>query len=132
MTIRDLLRNTLMTPSLLPAARTNGTFNGNTIDLRGFDSAFITVSFGAWTDGTHTPSVQESTDGVNFTNAATTDIDGTLAAISSSAGSNTAQSVGYIGAQRYVRVVMTVSGATNGAFSSADVIAGHPHNAPTQ
>ncbi len=135
MAIRDLLRTIFVTPSLAPAARTNGTFTGSTVDLRGYDAAVITVTFGTWTDGTHTPSVLQSMDSVTFVPCVYgTDLDATtnLAAVSSSAGSNTVQQIGYIGSMRYLAVVMTVSGATTGAVSSAQVISGYPRNAPTQ
>ncbi len=131
MTIRDLLRRTLVTASLAPAVRTNGTATGTAVDLRGYDSAILTVQFGTWTDGTHTPSVQHSVDGTTYTAAAASDLDGSFAAVNSAAGNGTVQSVGYIGAQRYVRVVMTTSGATSGALSAAYVISGSPRNAPT-
>jgi hypothetical protein len=71
-------------------------------------------------------------DDVTYTPAAASDLDGTLAVVSGAAGADSVQTVGYIGTQRYVRVAMTTSDATDGAFSSANVIAGHPHNAPTQ
>ncbi len=135
MTVRDLLRINFVSQSLAPAVRTNGTFTGTAVDLRGYDGAMITVSFGAYTDGTHTPSVVQSVDGVTFTACVYgTDLDATtnLAAVNSSAGANTVQQIGYIGTQRYIAVVMTVSGATCGAASSGNVIAGYPHNAPTQ
>lgn len=132
MAFRDLLRKTLVTPSLYPAVRTNGTGTGSAVDLRGFDAAVISVSFGAWTDGTHAPSVQQSVDGTTYNACATTDLDGTLSAISGTASSNTVQSVGYIGSQRYVRVLMATTGATTGALSSSIVTAGYPRNAPTQ
>lgn len=130
MAIRDLLRNTVVTATLNPAVRT-ATATGTAVDLRGFDAAFVTVNFGAWTDGTHTPSLQHSVDGSTYTTCSASDLDGAFAAVSSSAGNNTVQSVGYIGSQRYVRVVMTVAGATTGALSSAVVVAGSPRNAPT-
>ncbi len=132
MTIRDLLRLSYVTQSLSPAARVNGTATGTAVDLRGYDAAVITVSFGAYTDGTHTPSVVHSVDGVTYTAVAAADIDGAFTAVSSSAGANTLQQVGYIGSQRYVAVVMTTTGATTGALSSTNVIAGYPRNAPTQ
>src|SRR5580692_8315564 len=102
MAIRDLLRNIFVTQSLAPAVRVNGTSTGATVDLRGFDAAMISVSFGAYTDGTHTPSVLQSVDGVTFTPCVYgTDLDATnnLAAVSSSAGANTVQQIGYIGSQ---------------------------------
>jgi len=134
MTIRDLLRNQIVTQSLPPAARVNGTATGATVDLRGFDAAVIMVSFGAYTDGTHTPTVLQSSDGTNFTTCVFgADLDGTsnLTAVNGSAGANTVQQIGYIGGQRYLAVVMTTTGATTGALSSASVIAGYPRNAPT-
>jgi len=131
MAIRDLYRNSLVLPSLAPAARVTGSFTGSAVDLRGYDAAVVAVSFGAYTDGTHTPSVQHSMDGATFTDAAISDLDGSFTAVSSSAGANAVQSVGYIGTQRYVRVVMTVAGATTGAVSAATIVAGRPRSAPT-
>lgn len=132
MTIRDLLRNNFISQSLSPAVRTNGTATGAAVDLRGFDAAVITVSFGAWTDGTHTPSVVQSMDGVTYVPCSPGDLDGTFAAVSGTAGANTLQQVGYIGTQRFVAVVLTTSGATSGAASAGSIIAGFPRNAPTQ
>jgi hypothetical protein len=131
MTTRDLLRNQLVSPSLSPAVRTT-TATGSAVDLRGYDAAVIAVSFGAYTDGTHTPSVTESPDGGTYTAIDPSNLLGSFTAVSSSAGANTVQQVGYIGNSRYLQVVMTVSGATSGAASAATVIAGYPHNAPTQ
>ncbi|MEJ0062402.1 MAG: hypothetical protein WDO70_04175 [Alphaproteobacteria bacterium] len=130
MTTRDLNDNVDAAQSLVPAARTNGTLNGATVDLRGYDSAMIVVSFGAYTDGAHTPSVQYSDDGTNFTNAAAADLNGSFTAVSSGAGANTMQRAGFIGGRRYVRAVMTVSGATSGALSEALVLRGKAHRSP--
>ncbi len=130
MTMRSLYRNAKPMPCLAPAARVTGTTNGTGIDLRGYDSAMVAVAFGAYTDGTHTPSLQHSTDNVTFTAVSASDLEGSFAAVSSAAGANTLQSVGYLGANRYVRVVMTVTGATTGALSSGQVILGCPRNAP--
>ncbi len=128
MTLRDLTNNVVVTPSLAPAVRVNGTATGTTVDLFGYDSAVIAVQFGTWTDGTHTPSVQHSTDNVTFNNVATTDLSATFAALTSATGANKIQQVGYRGSQRYVRVVLTTTGATTGALSAAHVIAGRPKN----
>lgn len=130
MAIRDLMRRVKVSPSLYPAARTS-TATGTGVDLIGYDSAMVVVSFGAYTDGTHTPSVQHSVDGSTYTTCAVSDLDGTLSAVSSSGGANTTQIVGYIGSYRYLRVVMTISGATTGALSTSNIIAGSPRNAPT-
>lgn len=131
MAIRDLMRRVLVSQSLSPAARVNGTATGTAVDLRGFDAAMFVVSFGNYTDGTHTPSVQHSVDGTTYTSAAAGDLDGAFSAATNASAANAAQSVGYIGAQRFVRVVMTTTGATTGALSAANVIAGSPRNTPT-
>jgi hypothetical protein len=74
---------------------------------------------GAITDGTHTPKLQESdVSGSGFTDVVAADQIGTLAALAA----NTVQQVSYIGAKRYVRVVVTVSGATTGGFYTAYVV----------
>lgn len=133
MTLRSLSDTQRVFPSLAPAARTTGTATGVAVDLQGFDSAAIVVSFGAYTDGTHTPSVVHSADGTTYTPCVHgTDLSGpsALSAVAGSAGANTVQHVSYIGDKRYVAVVMTSAGATTGALSAAAVIAGHPHSAP--
>lgn len=130
MTLRDMFNNTAVKTSLVPAVRTNGSATGTAVDLRGFDAAVVSVSFGAYTDGSHTPSLQHSVDGVSFTDVAVTDVTGDFTIVDSGAGGNNVQSVGYIGQQRYLRVLMTVTGATSGAASGATIVAGEPHNAP--
>lgn len=135
MAIRDLLRTQMVTQSLAPAVRINGTATGSAVDLRGYDAAVVVVSFGAYTDGTHTPTVNQSADGVTWVPCVFgTDLDANtnLAAVNSSAGANTLQQIGYIGNLRYLQVVITTTGATSGAASTASVIAGYPRNAPTQ
>lgn len=130
MTTRSLNKRVSVTPSLHPAARVNGTANGTGVDLRGYDAAMIAVAFGTYTDGTHTPTVQHSTDNATYTTVAASDLDGALTAVSGAGGANSVQTVGYLGQNRYVRVVMTVSGATTGALSNASVIAGAAHRMP--
>ena len=132
MTTRDILRQTFVYPSLNPAARVNGTATGTAVDLRGYDAAMISVAFGAYTDGTHTPSVTQSSDGVTYTACAASDLDGAFTAVSSGAGANSIQQVGYIGSARFIAVVMTTTGATTGALSQASIVAGYARNAPTQ
>lgn len=128
MTIRDMVSNTSVTPTLLPAARVTGTATGLAVDLRGYDAAMISVAFGAYTDGTHTPALHHSADGTAYTVVAASDLQGSFTAVNSVAGGGTVQSVGYIGPARYVRIVMTVSGATSGALSAASVVCGRPRH----
>jgi hypothetical protein len=123
MAFRDLRSNIDAVNTLSPAAR-NATANGTGVDCRGFEGAMAVVQFGTWTDGTHTPSLQESDDNSTFTAVAAVDQIGTFTAVSSAAGNNTVQRVGYSGTKRYLRVVMTVATATTGALSSATVVRG--------
>jgi hypothetical protein len=121
--LRDLRSQINAALSLNPAART-ATANGSSVDLQGFGSAALFVLFGTWTDGTHTPSLQDSDDGTTFTNVATVDMDGAFTAVSSAGGNGTVQRVGYLGNRRFLRIVMTITGATTGAVSSAIVVRG--------
>lgn len=123
--MRDLKSNLDPRTSLAPAART-ASANGSGVDLQGFDAALISFVVGTITDGTHTPSVEESTDNSVFTPVAATDLIGSLAALASS----TNQSVGYRGGKRYVRAVSTVAGATTGGVYAAIVVRGRPSQAP--
>ena len=132
MTTRETLTTQSVAQSLAPAARVNGTATGTTVDLRGYDSATVVVSFGAYTDGTHTPTVVQSTDGTTWTTCVYgTELKGSaaLAAVNSSAGANTLQQLAYVGSGRYIAIVMTTTGATTGALSSASVIRGTSHRA---
>ena len=112
--------------SLAPAART-ASANGTGIDLANFASATVAFSVGTITDGTHTPSVEESDDNTTFNAVAAADLIGSLAALAS----NTNQRVGYRGSKRYLRAVSTVAGATTGGVYAAVVIRGDGRKQPT-
>ncbi|MGC4912725.1 hypothetical protein [Streptomyces albogriseolus] len=109
--------------TLPPAART-ATANGSTVDraaggLR-FQDALILIDTGVVTDGTHTFAVQESADGTNWSAAADADLQGTEPAVTSS-NDETLYKIGYTGGARYLRVSVTVSGATTGGLYSATI-----------
>ena len=125
MTTRDLKSNIDVQTSLGPNDYT-ATTNGSSADLRGFERAVVAFVVGTVTDGTHTPSVEESDDDSTFTAVAAADLLGTLANFASS----TNQRVGYRGAKRYVRAKLTVSGATTGAEAAAVVIRGNAAQRP--
>lgn len=105
--------------SVAPAAHTASS-TGSSANLQGYQAAMAIVSFGTVTDGTHTPKLQESSDNSTFTDVAAGDLIGSFAA----GASSTVQRVGYIGGLQYIRVVITVSGATTGALSGADIVRG--------
>jgi len=124
---RDLNSNVAAFESTRPQVATGGV-DGETVDLRGYDSAVIVVSIGAitGTGGDGTVTLEESDDGTAWTDVADADILGsepTLAA-------NNDYQFGYIGEARYVRAVLDIGTETNIA-ASAMVVAGHAHRAPT-
>lgn len=91
---------------------------------------FATCVFvaGAITDGTFTPSVthKETVDD-NYAACASTDIDGTLAALEA----NTEQRVGYKGVYNYIAPLITVTGSPGtGGLMAAFVILEGPVRGP--
>lgn len=112
----------------IAAAAITSTVNGETVDLQGFNSAAVIITPGTITDGTHTPTVEESDDGSAWSTVDAGDLVGSLSALAS----DTVQKVGYKGNKRYIRVKSTVAGATNGGVYSALVVRGHPNLAPVE
>lgn len=103
---------------LLPAARTAGG-NGTAVDRyrnQGYAALTLMVVPGAWTDGTHGFTIEESdtSSTTGFTTVAAGDLLGSFTSITSS-GSAVIQRVDYIGRARWVRVNNTASGTTSGA-----------------
>lgn len=111
--------------TVAPASRA-ATVNGSGVDLSNFDSAMVVFQVGAITDGTHTPKLQESDDNSTFTDVAAEDSLGALTNLASGAN----QRIGYAGTKRYVRAVVTVSGATSGGVYGSLVVRGHARKYP--
>ncbi len=125
MALKDLENRISVVQSIAPAVR-NATAMGTGVDLQGHNSAMVIFNFGTWTDGSHTPSLQHSQDNSTYVTCDTNSLNGAFVAVSSGAGSNTIQKIGYTGGYRYIRAVMTVAGATTGAAANAVVLRGHP------
>jgi hypothetical protein len=132
-------------------------FTGQTIDLAantGFNAATLYLLAGTWTDGTHAFTVQEAPDTAGvpgaWTNVAATDLSrletanasgnmlpitqstaGSQPASISSAATALNQRVGYLGGQRFVRVIGTLSGTTTGAKYLPVWILGEPRVFPS-
>lgn len=122
------LYHSIATPavSITSAAQTS-TATGTGVDLSGYESAVVIFTPATKTDGTHTPTIEESdTSGSGYSTVAAADMIGTLAALTS----NTVQKVGYIGNKRYIRAVVTVSGTTTGCVFGATVIRGTARRMP--
>lgn len=123
---KDLNKDLATATSFAPAVRT-ATANGTGVDLQGFGSAMIVWNVGTITDGTHTPTIEESDNNSSFTAVAAADLSGTLAALAS----NTNQEIGYLGRKRYIRAVITVTGSpsTGGAYAAL-VVRGNAKSLP--
>jgi hypothetical protein len=117
MSLRDsMYDDTAVRPSLSPAARaTNGSVDGTTVDMQGtrnwFRVAMLIVVAGPITDGTHTVTLQDSEDGATgWVDVPADAREGAFPALTT-ADSNTARRVGYLGRRRYVRARITTTGA---------------------
>lgn len=134
MAIHDLYNRIGIVLDSAPAAHTS-TVTTTGINRNSYegssDATVAEVTFGAWTDGTHTPKMQDSPDNSTWTDVSSTYLQGAFTAVSSSAGQNKVQKVGYMGIQPYVKVVVTVSGATTGAIYGVNWIVGGAHTLPT-
>jgi len=117
-----------LAPSVGQGAHT-ATVNGASVDTAGYDSATAYVYPGTWTDGAHTPKLQDSPDNATWTDVAAAQLIGAFSAITS-AGTAVNQKVGYVGANRYLRAVVTVAGATTGAVYTVPIILGRGRKLP--
>ena len=121
----------------MPAKKT--TFTGATIDRMaadgGYESLTLYLLTGTWTDGTFAFAINDSPDGSTWT--AVTAVNevpqpNTGFANITSSGTAVPQKVGYIGGQRYVQVVCTVTGSpATGCQLDIVAILGDARNNPT-
>lgn len=130
MTTQDIKNSIDAAHSLEPAVRATGTANGAAVDLTGYQAAAMIVYVGAYTNGTHTPTLEHSDDGTSFVATTAADLDGSFTAISSAGGANSVQRVGYRGSKRYLRAVMTVAAGATGAASAALIVRGSSTSEP--
>ncbi|MET8826529.1 hypothetical protein ABZX40_28380 [Streptomyces sp. NPDC004610] len=123
--------NLLTRQSLTPAART-ASADGSAVDRAAggarFQDAVVVVTTGTITDGTHTIVVAESSDGTTFTAVADADLQGPEPAIVA-ADDNKVFEIGYRGGARWLRVSVTVAGATTGGVYGAAVVLANPRRA---
>lgn len=129
MAIRDLVQKISAALSVSPQVLTNGTVNGASADMQNFESAAVVVASGTVTDGTHTPSLEDSPDDSAWTAVAAGDLIGSFTAIAA-ANDDEIQEVGYKGSQRYLRAVVVTTGATTGALVAAAIVRGDPRTIP--
>ncbi len=109
--------------SIVPQSVT-GAVNGAGVDLSGAEAALVVIDNGAAT----TPAsitIQESPDNSTWNNVADTDLTGGYAGNGTGLLQvvQTVTKIGYVGTQRYIRVVTTASASA--AVLSAEVIRAH-------
>ncbi len=126
---RDLAHNVAQAVLKNPAA-TTATFTGSGVDTAGYEAVACLFQTGAYTDGTHTPKLQDSDDNSTFADVAAANLIGSFTAVSGAGQQNAIQEVGYIGGRRYIRLVVTVSGATTGAVYGAIALLAGARNLP--
>lgn len=130
MSTQDLKNNVLAVQSLAPQLLA-ATATGSMVDLLGYESAMVVVHAGAWTDGTHTPSLLESDDDSTYTTVGAGNLQGSFTAIAASGQQNQAFQVGYKGTKRYLKGKVTVAGSpSTGAQVGITIVKGNPRNAP--
>lgn len=112
-------------------AATNGGTGGG--DLQGFNGAVVSFVAGTITDGSVACKLQED-DAAGFGTAAdvaAADVVGGVNLVTLAlTDDNVTKELGYIGKKRYVRGVMTQSGATTGGYYSSQLIRGFPIKSP--
>ena len=101
----------------------NAAVNGTGVNFDNNVSAVVVFEAGVVTDGTHTPTVEESNDGSAWSTVAAADLHGTLVAVTT-ANDPLTQTVGYKGEMSNIRAVWTDAGSTSGALTGALVLLG--------
>lgn len=127
---RILVKETLPVVTRSANTTTNGTVVDREEDNSGYQGAMFMVHTGTMTDGTHTIDVQESdASGSGFASVGAANLLGTPPAIAST-DDNKIFEIGYLGGKRYLRVAVTVSGATSGGVYGSTIILGDPRVSP--
>lgn len=120
---KDWAAECAMTASLVAAART-ASANGTAADTANLRRAVVVINAGVITDGTHTFKIQSSaTSGGTYADDSA--VLGSFTQLTSGAGGSAAYAVEIDIdnlANRFVRVVVTVSGATTGGVYSATIV----------
>lgn len=129
MGMRDINKAISTVTTIKPAASITATTTGTTVDLAGYRAACVVLHVGVVTDGTFTPTMEESDNDSDWSTVAAGDLSGTFATVTSTTD-DLIQEVGYLGSKRYIRLLMTETVASAGAFFTATVVRGAPITAP--
>lgn len=131
MATRDESGEHKLSPSLNPAARATGTANGTSVDTSGYDAVTAYASFGAWTNGSHTVTVEESATGSgSWSTVAAGNLIGAFAVVTDATTDNTVQEVAVINTKRYLRGVIVCAAGAAGSVNALNFLLGKPNMAP--
>lgn len=120
----DIKSNVDVDQSILKAAKT-ASENGASFQIADYDAVSVIIDAGAWTDGIHTFTVQESDDNSAWTAVADGDLYGdSEPVIDGAADDDQKYRIGYKGNKKYMRVITVVSGTTTGAIYGALILKG--------
>jgi hypothetical protein len=117
---------TLTKVSLAPIVRTaNAAVNGTAVDRSEFKnfarSLGVVILTGVITDGSHAVTLEVSDNNSDWVAAQTGFLQGSLPTLVA-ADDNVVKEFSYTGPERYIRVVITTSGATSGGIFGAVVL----------
>jgi hypothetical protein len=146
--MRDLANNLKALAALVAAVVTADT-NGADVDLQGFDSAMIALNVGAEgdtlsgsvkfdfilqeapDDGAGSPGTYVAVTDTKKVTYGTVDSSGIFATIDDNAEAPAVHRIGYIGTERFIRVVVDATGThTNGTPMSAMAVLGNAELKP--
>lgn len=132
--MRTTYNNTLVQKALASATVQTGTTNGLAIDCGIFSNNFREVLFiihsGALTDGSYAVTVEESdASGSGFAAVDSSRVLGSLPTFALT-DDNVWNSLGVRPTKRYVRLVVTATGATTGGVLAATAVLGNGSNNP--
>lgn len=97
------------------------TANGTGVDTLGFNGITAIVTSGVITDGTFTFKLQDSDDNSSFADVSAAKIIKSFITYDNTKG-NTVTRVGYVANRRYVRIVLTATGATTGGIFTGQIV----------
>lgn len=133
--MRTTFNTTLAVKALASGTVQTGPTNGVAIDTAVFGNNFRDVSFviisGALTDGSYAVTVEESdSSGSGYAAVPSRRVVGSLPSFASASDDDVVKSVGVRPTKRYVRVVITATGATTGGVLAAVAVLGNGSNSP--
>lgn len=132
--MRTTYNNTLAQKALASGTVQTGATNGTAVDCaiygNNFRSVLFSITSGALTDGSYAVTVEESTASGSGYGAVDSDrVQGSLPTFAAS-DDDVTNTFGVRPSKRYVRIVVTATGATTGGVLAATAILGNGSNNP--